>query len=473
MNWTLALPEIVLAVAGLAILAGGVIPKRDTTFGTTMAVLGAFLLAGVLVLMQGDGTAFNGQYVSDAFARFMKVLALAGAAFALLLALEWNRAEGIAKFEYPVLILFATLGMLVMISANDLISLYLGLELLSLPLYILAAFDRDNPRSAEAGLKYFVLGALSSGLMLYGMSLVYGFSATTNFVAIAAALDGGADAAPGVVVGMVFIIAGLAFKVAAVPFHMWTPDVYEGAPTSVVAYFATATKVAAIAVIVRVLSGPFGGLIDQWQQVMVLASAGSMLLGAFAAIRQENIKRLMAYSWISHTGFVMMGLLCGSEAGLRGVLLYTAIYLAMSLGAFAVLVAMRRDGRAVETVSDLAGLGRSDPAMALGMAVFMFAMAGIPPLSGFFAKLYVLLPAVQGGFLWLAVVAVGASVISAFYYLRVVKVMYFDAPAAAFGPRPLAVSLVMAGAGLVTAGFFLMAGPMLAIAEAAVAALRG
>jgi NADH-quinone oxidoreductase subunit N len=473
MNWSLALPEIVLAVAGLAILAGGVIPKRDTTFGTTMAVLGAFLLAGVLVLMQGDGTAFNGQYVSDAFARFMKVLALAGAAFALLLALEWNRAEGIAKFEYPVLILFATLGMLVMISANDLISLYLGLELLSLPLYILAAFDRDNPRSAEAGLKYFVLGALASGLMLYGMSLVYGFSATTNFVAIAAALDGGADAAPGVVVGMVFIIAGLAFKVAAVPFHMWTPDVYEGAPTSVVAYLATATKVAAIAVIVRVLSGPFGGLIEQWQQVMVLASAGSMLLGAFAAIRQENIKRLMAYSWISHTGFVMMGLLCGTEAGLQGVLLYTAIYLAMSLGAFAVLVAMRRDGRAVETVSDLAGLGRSDPAMALGMAVFMFAMAGIPPLSGFFAKLYVLLPAVQGGFLWLAVVAVGASVVSAFYYLRVVKVMYFDAPAAAFAPRPMAVSVVMAGAGLVTAGFFLMAGPMLAIAEAAVAALRG
>jgi NADH-quinone oxidoreductase subunit N len=438
-----------------------------------MAVLGAFLLAGVLVLMQGDGTAFNGQYVSDAFARFMMVLALAGAAFALLLALEWNRAEGIAKFEYPVLILFATLGMLVMISANDLISLYLGLELLSLPLYILAAFDRDNPRSAEAGLKYFVLGALASGLMLYGMSLVYGFSATTNFVAIAAALDGGADAAPGVVVGMVFIIAGLAFKVAAVPFHMWTPDVYEGAPTSVVAYLATATKVAAIAVIVRVLSGPFGGLIEQWQQVMVLASAGSMLLGAFAAIRQENIKRLMAYSWISHTGFVMMGLLCGTEAGLQGVLLYTAIYLAMSLGAFAVLVAMRRDGRAVETVSDLAGLGRSDPAMALGMAVFMFAMAGIPPLSGFFAKLYVLLPAVQGGFLWLAVVAVGASVVSAFYYLRVVKVMYFDAPAAAFAPRPMAVSVVMAGAGLVTAGFFLMAGPMLAIAEAAVAALRG
>jgi NADH-quinone oxidoreductase subunit N len=473
MNWTFALPEIVLATAGLAILAGGVIPKRDTTFACTMATLGAFLLAAVLVLAQPDGTAFNGQYVSDAFARFMKVLTLAGAALALLLALDWNRAERMAKFEYPVLILFATLGMLVMISAHDLISLYLGLELLALPLYILAAFDRDNPRSAEAGLKYFVLGALSSGLMLYGMSLVYGFSGSTNFAAIAAALDGGAEAAPGVVIGLVFIAAGLTFKVAAVPFHMWTPDVYEGAPTSVVAFFATATKVGAIAVIVRVLAGPFGGLLDQWQQIVFVTSALSMLLGAFAAIRQENIKRLFAYSWISHTGFVMMGLVCGSEAGLRGVLLYTAIYLTMSLGAFSVLVAMRRDGRSVETVSDLAGLARTDPAMALAMAVFMFAMAGIPPLSGFFAKLYVLLPAIQNGYVWLAVIAVFASVVSAYYYLRVVKVMYFDAPAGGFAPRPLAVSFVMAGTGLLTAGFFLFSGPLVAAATAAVAALRG
>jgi NADH-quinone oxidoreductase subunit N len=473
MNWTLALPEIVLAVAGLVILAAGVIPKRDTAFACSMAVLGAFLLAGVLVIAQPDGTAFGGQYVSDAFSRFMKVLTLGGAALALVLALEWNRAEGLAKFEYPVLVLFATLGMLVMISANDLMSLYLGLELLSLPLYILAAFDRDNPRSAEAGLKYFVLGALSSGLMLYGMSLVYGFAGTTNFTSLAAALDRPADVAPGVVIGVVFILAGLTFKIAAVPFHMWTPDVYEGAPTSVVAYFATATKVGAIAVIVRVLAGPFGGLIEQWQQVMLFVSAGSMLLGAFAAIGQQNIKRLMAYSWISHTGFVMMGLVCGTDAGLRGVLVYTLIYLTMSLGAFAVLVSMRRDGRAVETVNDLAGLGRTDPAMALGMAVFMFAMAGIPPLSGFFAKLYVLLPAMQSGFWWLALIAVFASVVSAFYYLRVVKVMYFDAPARAFEPRPAGVSLVMAGTGLFTTFFFLLPAPLLAAAQAAVAALLG
>lgn len=473
MNWTLALPELVLALAGLGILLAGVLPRRDTTFACTMLVLGAFLLAAVLVIAQPDGTAFGGQYLSDAFSRFMKLLALGGAALALLLALDWNRSQGLARFEYPVLVLFATLGMLVLISANDLMSLYLGLELMSLSLYVMAAFDRDNPRSAEAGLKYFVLGALSSGLMLYGASLVYGFAGTTSFEGLAAALGGDAAPPAGVVVGLVFLIAGLAFKVAAVPFHMWTPDVYEGAPTSVVAFFATATKVAAIAAIVRVLAGPFGELGDQWQQVMLLASLASMVLGAFAAIGQDNIKRLMAYSWISHTGFVLMGLAVGGESGLRGVLVYTPIYLAMSLGAFAVLVAMRRQGRGVESVGDLAGLGRSDPAMALAMAVFMFSMAGIPPLAGFFAKLYVLLPAVEKGFWTLAVVAVLASVVSAYYYLRIVKVMYFDAPGAPLDARAAPVSLVLAGTGIFTAFFFLAPAPLLAAAGRAVAALIG
>lgn len=473
MNWTLALPEIVLALSGLAILVAGVLPRRDMTFPCTMMVLGAFLLAGAFVLAQPDGMGFGGQYISDAFARFMKVLVLAGAALALLLALDWNRAEGLSRFEYPVLVLFATLGMMVMISANDLMSLYLGLELLSLPLYVMAAFHRDNARSAEAGLKYFVLGALSSGLMLYGMSLVYGFAGTTNFAQLAQVLGGTAPISAGVVVGIVFIITGLCFKVAAVPFHMWTPDVYEGAPTSVVAYFATATKVGAIAAIVRVLAGPFGGAVDQWQQVIVLASLASMILGAFAAIGQTNIKRLMAYSWISHTGFVLMGLAVGTEAGLRGVLIYTPIYLMMSLGAFSVLVAMRRNGHAVENIQDLAGLGRTDPAMALGMAIFMFAMAGIPPLSGFFAKLYVLLPAVEAGFWLMAVVAVLSSVVSAYYYLRVVKVMYFDQPAGALDARTSGVSFVLAGTGLFTMFFFLMPAPLLAAARQAVAALIG
>ncbi|MCX8133686.1 MAG: NADH-quinone oxidoreductase subunit NuoN [Roseococcus sp.] len=473
MSWTLALPEIVLALSGLGILVAGVLPRRDMTFPCTMLVLGAFVLAGVLVLMQGEGTAFGGQYVADGFSAFMKLLALAGAALGLVLALDWNRAEGLSRFEFPVLVLFATLGMLVMISANDLMSLYLGLELLSLPLYVIAAFARDNARSAEAGLKYFVLGALASGLLLYGASLVYGFAGTTNFDRLADALSSPQEVSAGVVVGIVFVIAALAFKVAAVPFHMWTPDVYEGAPTPVTAFFASAPKVAAVALMVRVLAGPFGEIQGQWQQVVVLASLGSMVLGALAAIGQANIKRLMAYSSIGHIGFVLMGLAVGGESGLRGVLVYMAIYLFMNLGAFAVLVAMRREGRAVEGVADLAGLGRTDPAMALAMAVFMFSMAGIPPLAGFFAKLYVLLPAVEQGFWILAVVAVLSSVVSAYYYLRIVKVMYVDAPLPGFAPRPMGVSLVLAGTGAFTLFFFLLPAPLLAAARKAVAALIG
>ena len=473
MNWTLALPEIVLAVSGLAILIAGVLPRRDMTFPCTMLVLGAFVLAGVLVIAQGEGTAFGGQYVADNYSAFMKLLALAGAALGLVLALDWNRAEGLSRFEFPVLVLFATLGMLVMISANDLMSLYLGLELLSLPLYVIAAFDRDNPRSAEAGLKYFVLGALASGLLLYGASLVYGFAGTTNFDRLADALSSPTDVSPGVIVGVVFVIAALAFKIAAVPFHMWTPDVYEGAPTPVTAFFASAPKVAAVALMVRVLAGPFGEVSAQWQQVIVLASLGSMVLGALAAIGQSNIKRLMAYSSIGHIGFVLMGLAVGGESGLRGVLVYMAIYLFMNIGAFAVLVAMRRNGRAVEGVDDLAGLGRTDPGMALAMAIFMFSMAGIPPLAGFFAKLYVLLPAVEQGFWILAVVAVLSSVVSAYYYLRIVKVMYFDAPLPGFDARPVGVSVVLAGTGAFTLFFFLLPAPLLSAARQAVAALIG
>ncbi len=473
MNWTLALPELVLALSGLAILIFGVMPKRNTTFPCTMLVLGAFLLTGVLVLAQGEGTAFAGQYVADAFSGFMKLLALAAAALGLLLALDWNERERLSRFEFPVLVLFATLGMMVMISANDLMSLYLGLELLSLPLYVLASFDRDNPRSAEAGLKYFVLGALASGLMLYGASLVYGFAGTTNFDRLADALSSPQDVSNGVIVGIIFIIAAMAFKIAAVPFHMWTPDVYEGAPTPVTAFFASAPKVAALALLVRLLAGPFSDVVGQWQQVIILASLGSMILGAFAAIGQSNIKRLMAYSSIGHVGFTLMGLAVGGESGLRGVLVYLAIYIAMNIGAFAVLIAMRRDGRAVEGVDDLAGLGRSDPGMALAMAVFMFSMAGIPPLAGFFAKLYVLLPAIEQGFWLLAVVAVLSSVVSAYYYLRIVKVMYFDAAKPAFDSRPTGVSVVLAGTGAFTLFFFLFPAPLLAAARQAVAALIG
>jgi NADH-quinone oxidoreductase subunit N len=472
MNPMLALPEIVLAGSGLLILLGGVMPKRDAFFPVSMAVVGALVITAALVLGQGEGTAFLGQYVSDAFSRFAKLLILLGAALGLTLALDFNARSGLDRFEFPVLILFATLGMMVMVSANDLMTLYMGLELLSLSLYVIAAFDRDNSRSAEAGLKYFVLGALASGLLLYGASLVYGFAGTTNFDRLADALAGGA-AGTGVVVGLVFVLAGLAFKISAVPFHMWTPDVYEGAPTPVTAFFATAPKVAAVALLMRVLAGPFADLSSQWAQVIWLVSAGSMILGAFAAIGQRNIKRLMAYSSIGHVGYALMGLAVVSDAGYRGVLVYMAIYVVMNLGAFAVIVAMRRGGRAVEGIEDLAGLGRTDPAMALWMAVFMFSMAGIPPLAGFFGKLYVFLAAVQAGFWVLALIGIATSVVATFYYLRVVKVMYFDAGAEGLDPRPQGLTVVMAATGLLTVLFFLFPAQLIAAAQVAVSALAG
>ncbi|MBO1073535.1 NADH-quinone oxidoreductase subunit NuoN [Roseomonas marmotae] len=472
-SWTLILPELVLSVAGLLALVGGVIPKRDTNYAVNMGVLGAFLLAGLLVLMQPEGTAYAGQYVSDAFTRFTKLLVIAGAALGLLLALDWNVKEGLAKFEYPVLLLFSTVGMMIMLSANDLIALYIGLELLSLSLYVVAAFDRDNARSSEAGLKYFVLGALASGLALYGSSLVYGFAGSTNFDRIADAV-GVTDGAPfGLVVGLVFVLAALAFKVSAVPFHMWTPDVYEGAPTPVTAFFASAPKVAAIGLLTRVAAGPFGDLAAEWQQVIILCSLGSMILGALAAIGQKNIKRLMAYSSIGHVGYALMGLAVGSELGVRSLLLYMAIYLFTNVGVFAVLVAMRRQGRALEGVDDLAGLGRTDPAMALAMTVFMFSMAGIPPMAGFFGKYFVIGAAIQGGYMTLAVVGVLTSAISAYYYLRVIKVMYFDTGIGALDARPASLSVILAGTGLFTVFFFAFPAPFLAAAQAAVAALVG
>ncbi|MBR0672379.1 NADH-quinone oxidoreductase subunit NuoN [Neoroseomonas soli] len=473
MTWTLALPELVLALCGLAILGIGVLPKRNTFFACAMAAIGAFLLTAVLVIGAPEGTAFGGQFVSDAFSRFTKVLVLLGAAAGVVLSLDYNAREGLDRFEYPVLLLFATLGMMVMVSANDLMALYIGLELLSLSLYVVAAFNRDDERSAEAGLKYFVLGALASGLLLYGASLVYGFAGTTSFDRIADALSDPAKASQGVVVGLVFVIVGLAFKVSAVPFHMWTPDVYEGAPTPVTAFFAAAPKVAAIALFARVLGGPFGDLAGQWQQVIVLTSLLSMVLGAFAAIGQQNIKRLMAYSSIGHVGYALVGLASASESGMRGLLIYMAIYLLMTLGAFAVLVAMRRQGRAVERVSDLAGLARTDLGMAVWMAIFMFSMAGIPPLAGFFGKMFVFKAAIDAGLWTLAIVGVLASVVSAFYYLRIVKVMFFDEPVGALDARAGSVSFVMTASGLFTVLFFIYPAPLVAAAQAAVAALLG
>jgi NADH-quinone oxidoreductase subunit N len=467
MNWTLALPELVLACCGMAILVFGVLRKQDSTMLATMFTIGAFVIAGMLVATRVSGFGFNGQFVSDAFATFNKELILLGGALALILSLDWNRSQGIARFEYPVLVLFATVGMMIMVSASNLMTLYLGLELQSLSLYVLAAFARDNLRSSEAGLKYFVLSGLASGLLLYGISLVYGFSGTMDFQALHMALRTPAAAPPGLIVGIVFVLVGLAFKVSAVPFHMWTPDVYEGAPTPVTVFFATGPKVAAMALLLRVMGTSFAELVPAWQSLIVLMSIASMVLGALAAIGQRNIKRLMAYSSIGHMGYALIGLAVGSSDGVRGVLVYMTVYVAMTAGTFACIMAMKRDGRPVEQISDLSGLATTDPGLAMALTVFMFSLAGIPLMAGFFAKLYIFLAAVKGGLWTLAVIGVLTSVVGAFYYIRIIKVMYFDPPAEAFDRRPPALSFVVAATGLFTAFFFLFPAPVVDAAEMA------
>jgi NADH-quinone oxidoreductase subunit N len=362
----------------------------------------------------------------------------------------------------------------VMVSANDLITLYVGLELQNLALYVVASFNRESVRSSEAGLKYFVLGALSSGMLLYGASLIYGFAGTTAFDDIAKLLTGSARIETGILIGLVFVVVGLAFKVSAVPFHMWTPDVYEGAPTPVSAFFAVAPKLAALALFIRFMIAPFGPLIAEWRQVIVFLSIASMLLGAIAAVAQQNIKRLMAYSSISHVGYALIGLAAGTADGIRGVLVYLAIYLVMTIGSWAVILCMCRRGRMLEGISDLGGLSQSQPGLALALAIFMFALSGIPPTAGFFAKFYVFLAAVNAQLTGLAVIGVVTSVISAFYYLRVVKVMYFDEPVGAFD-RPISAELkgVLFVTAVGTLFFFLIPGPIVAGAEVAASALFG
>jgi NADH-quinone oxidoreductase subunit N len=471
MNWTLALPEIVLAVIGLAILVIGVLRKQDAVTVCTMLAVGGFLVAFMLVLTGAKGSAFNGQYIADAFSGFSKLLILAGAVLAVILALDFNSKQGIERFEYPILMLLAVVGMMIMVSASNLMTLYLGLELQSLSLYVLAAFARDDLRSSEAGLKYFVLGGLASGLLLYGISLVYGFSGTMDFARLATLLVNPQSASPGLVVGVVFVFVGLAFKVSAVPFHMWTPDVYEGAPTSVTAFFATAPKVAAMSLLLRVMCGPFGHLLPAWQSLIVIVSIASMVLGAFAAIGQSNIKRLMAYSSIANMGYALAGLAVGTADGVRGVLVYMTIYVFMTAGTFACIIAMRRQGKAVEQISDLAGLSSHDPMLAMLLAIFMFSMAGIPLMAGFFGKLYVFLAAVQGGLWTLAVVGVLSSVVGAFYYIRIIKVMYFDPPVAALDNRAPSLSFVAVATGLFTLLFFIFPSPVVDAANVAAHAI--
>ncbi len=424
-----ALPEIFLAIAIMVMMMVGAYSKSDNTLGIVSTLMQITLIITAFLVIRGGGEtqlAMNDLFIVDEFAVYMKLLILVASFLAIVMSNGYIRREGMAKFEYPILIGFATLGMLMMVSANDLMSLYIGLELQSLSLYVIAAFQRDNVRSTEAGLKYFVLGALSSGMLLYGMSMIYGFAGSTQFGALASSFAGDGGAHFGVIVGVVFMIAGLAFKISAVPFHMWTPDVYEGSPTPVTAFFAVAPKIAAMAILLRVLIGPFGGLTSEWTQVIVVISVLSMLIGSFAAIAQTNIKRLMAYSSIGHIGFALIGLAAGTQVGVESVLIYLAVYLVMNIGTFACILSMKVDGRMVENISDLAGLNKNNPVMAMLIMIFMFSMAGIPPMAGFLSKFFVFKAAIDADLVVLALIGAVTSVVSAFYYLRIIKVMYFD-----------------------------------------------
>ena len=465
-----ALPEIVLAVLTLALLMLGVFRKSDASDVVTLGALVALAITALLVIFAPDhqALAFHGALMVDTFARVMKVLALFGSAAALVLSVSFMKRDGTQRFEYPVLILLATIGMMLMISANNLIALYMGLELQSLSLYVLAAINRDSARASEAGLKYFVLGALSSGMLLYGASLVYGFTGSTEFPEIAAHLTK-SGATIGMVFGLVFVIAGLAFKISAVPFHMWTPDVYEGAPTPVTAFFAAAPKVAAMALFTRTMMDAFGAIQPAWGQIIVVIAIASMALGAFAAIGQSNIKRLLAYSSIANMGYALVGLAAGTQEGVQGVVVYMIIYMIMTLGAFACILAMRRKGHMIEEISDLAGLSRNHKGLAFVFSMLMFSMAGIPPLAGVFGKYFVFLAAVKAGLYALAIIGVITSVVGAYYYLRVVKIMYFDEPKEAFEPMDGEVKLIAYASGAFTLLFVLpwIASPVIAVAAAA------
>ena len=468
----LVTPELILALGALALLMLGVFAGEKSSRLVSGLAVAVLAVAGLwLIVSPAEGEAFGGVYVADAFSHFMKIITLVASIVAIFMSVGRARAEQLDKPEFPVLLLLATLGMMLMISANDLISVYLALELQSLALYVVAAINRDNLRSTEAGLKYFVLGALSSGMMLYGMSLVYGFTGQTGFEEIAAALSGDARSL-GLVFGLVFVMAGFAFKISAVPFHMWTPDVYEGAPTPVTAFFAGAPKIAAMAMLVRIVVTAFEPVMVDWQQIIVFVAIASMVLGSFAAIGQKNIKRLMAYSSIGHMGYALVGLSAGSATGVSGVVLYMTIYMVMTLGSFAIIMSMRRaDGTMAENIDDLAGLSSTNPFMAIVLTALMFSLAGIPPLAGFWAKYFVFVAAIEAKLYALAIIGVLASVVGAYYYLRVIKVMWFDEATARFDRTSAALKLVFGLSGLFVTAYVLFGGPLGLAADAAARAL--
>ncbi|MBI3440429.1 MAG: NADH-quinone oxidoreductase subunit NuoN [Proteobacteria bacterium] len=472
----ISFPELILAVLAMILLMLAVVGQKENY--RLISRLGVFALIVIATLLfksnPETGTSFGGMFITDSFAIYMKMLVAIGSAVSLMMAGKSLEREKIDRVEYPVLILFSTLGMMLMISANDLISLYVSLELQSFPLYVLAAIQRDSTRSTEAGLKYFVLGSLSSGLLLYGASLIYGFTGATGFEPIAQALHGQTAVSLGIVTGMVLMICGMAFKVSAVPFHMWAPDVYEGAPAPVTAFFAIAPKVAAIALLARVLMGPFGDMIGLWQQVIIAISIASMVLGGVAAVTQTNIKRLLAYSSIGHMGYALIGLAAANRVGIQGIVIYMTLYMLMSIGVFCLVLMMKRRDKVVEGISDLSGLAKQQPMLALAMSIMMFSMAGIPPLAGFFGKLFIFQAAVSAGLYTLAVTGVLTSVVAAYYYLRIIKVMYFeDAAAGIDKSEDTGLNLILIAASLAVVLFIVLPAPILnGAAEAALSLVQ-
>jgi NADH-quinone oxidoreductase subunit N len=462
-------PELFLAVAGLALLVLGVFNGDKSARQIGWLVMIAFVVAGSLLLQNSWERVdiLNGLYVMDQFGGIVKLMLLIGLVTSVALSIRYLEDEKIARFEYPLLVLFSGLGMMLMVSAHDLLSLYMGLELQSLALYVLASIRRDSVKSSEAGLKYFVLGALSSGMLLFGASLVYGYTGSTNFTVIGDTLSEASNI--GAVIGLVFLLAGLAFKVSAAPFHMWTPDVYEGAPTSVTAFFAMVPKVAAIALLIRLLFEAFPTVMLQWQQIIWILAALSMAVGGFAGLMQTNIKRLLAYSSVGNMGFALVGLASGTEEGVAAVLVYMAIYMVMTAGTFGIVMNMRRNGQALENISDLSGLSRHAPVMAYALALLMFSMSGIPPLAGFFGKFMVFKAAVDAEMYVLAVFGVLTSVVAAYYYIRIIKVMFFDEPVEQFdGALPFARRAVIALSVLFIVAFIFNPSPLVDISEDAV-----
>ncbi len=420
------IPEIFLSVSIFSLLMFGVFVKNSFEIIYRLTIFVIFLL--LMIILSGDHESvkiFNENFVIDKFSLYSKVLILASTFFVLLISKKYIVDIKNNKFEYPIIILLSILGMFIMVSSNDLILFYLGLELQSLALYILASIDRDNIKSSEAGIKYFVLSALSSGLLLYGCSLIYGFAGSTSFEEIA---NHSGDFRVGIIFGMVFILVGLAFKVSAVPFHMWTPDVYQGSPTSVTSFFSVVPKIAGIAIFIKFMYLPFKEILNEWQYILVFMSIASMILGAVAAMGQTNIKRLMAYSSIGHIGYAIAGISAGTENGFKSTLVYISIYVVMNIGAFACIFLMKRGGKYIEDIEELSGISKNHPLVSLGLLIILFSLAGIPPLAGFFAKFYIFMAVVESEMYTLAIIGLVTTVVSAFYYIRIIKIMYFDEP---------------------------------------------